>query len=343
MGSLSPERKTGRAAATEGDRRILNLLFSLNASRGPLTTSQIIDDPDLGYGSKNEASDKRKFSRDREKLAEQGVHIREIRPSGASPVEESSWEIDRERTHAARDVLSSADAETLLDAIDAFLSRPDIPFRPALDRVRSKVAMVAGENQADQGPFGDPGEPKGSDPVLDAIWQAFLLRKNIQISYGDAHGERSRRTLAVYGIFTLDGRCYVVGLDGSSGEIRTFRADRIQRVFRSKGTYEVPTSFDVGDYLFLPFDFTEGDGVPATFSFPTTMGTAEISQISRGRGELKRENDGSWRWTVLARDLDAAACFGLQHASRGMCPVSPPSLLDSWGTQIKSVVRAHGA
>ena len=60
--------------------RILNLLFILNASSVPLTTEQIISDADVGYGSANRASDLKKFKRDREKLAERGVIVKEIRP-----------------------------------------------------------------------------------------------------------------------------------------------------------------------------------------------------------------------------------------------------------------------
>ena len=63
--------------------RILNLLFILNASSVPLTTKQIISDADVGYGSANRASDLKKFKRDREKLAERGVIVKEIRPEGS--------------------------------------------------------------------------------------------------------------------------------------------------------------------------------------------------------------------------------------------------------------------
>lgn len=82
-------------------QRILNLFFVLNSSPEPLTTEQIVLDSDLGYGSGNIDSDKRKFRRDRDKLLERGILIKEVRPTGAQETEESSWTIDREHTFAA--------------------------------------------------------------------------------------------------------------------------------------------------------------------------------------------------------------------------------------------------
>ena len=77
-------------------QRILNLFFVLNSSPEPLTTEQIVLDSDLGYGSGNIDSDKRKFRRDRDKLLERGIVIREVRAAGAQETEESAWTIDRE-------------------------------------------------------------------------------------------------------------------------------------------------------------------------------------------------------------------------------------------------------
>ena len=99
-------------------QRILNLFFVLNSSPEPLTTEQIVLDSDLGYGSGNIDSDKRKFRRDRNKLLERGILIKEVRPAGAQETEESSWTIDREHTFAAGGLITADDADILLNAID---------------------------------------------------------------------------------------------------------------------------------------------------------------------------------------------------------------------------------
>lgn len=103
-------------------QRILNLFFVLNSSPEPLTTEQIVLDSDLGYGSGNVDSDKRKFRRDRDKLLERGIVIEEVRAAGAQETEESAWTIDREHTFAAGGLITADDADILLNAIDQTLT-----------------------------------------------------------------------------------------------------------------------------------------------------------------------------------------------------------------------------
>lgn len=325
---------------TDGARRIVNLLFTLNASRAPLATDQILSDADLGYGSRNRDSDLKKFRRDREKLAELGIFIREIQPRGASQTEESSWTIDHAATYATLGLIRADDAETVLAAIEGRLRRSDIPYRPALERIRVKIREAAGQMPE---PMGDglPTAPTPSrDPMLEAIWNAHALRRRLAFTYRNSAGEETKRTVAIYGIFSLDGQCYFVGEDDRSGDVRTFRADRVERVWRPSGSYRIPRDFDVERYLFLPFDFAPDEGDEALFRFPAGIGEGELTALTHGHGALERREDG-WLWRVTVRDMDAAASFALAHAHMGMRPVSPDALLACWKTRIEKAVSAH--
>lgn len=345
----SGERRGKRAEM--GAQRILNLLFALNTARPPLTTDQIIADSDLGYGSGNLESDRRKFRRDREALEAQGIFIAEVHPEGAPENEASAWEIDRKRTDAAEESLRPGDAETLVAALDDYLGQPvAIPFRTALARVRARIAeatgLVAGGNSivpkgsTAAGDYAD-GEPE-PDPILETVWSARVLRRALPFTYRDAKGVSSRRTVEVYGLFTMQGQCYFVGRDLELDDIRTFRADRVLRAGRPREGYEIPTGFDIGDYLFLPFDFAEGEGVEASFSFPPEMGDAEIFAITRKRGSLCRDETGRAIWSVRVKSLDAAASFALAGASRGMRPLAPGRLIACWNELIEKTVGQDG-
>ena len=129
-------------------QRILNLFFVLNSSPEPLTTEQIVLDSDLGYGSGNIDSDKRKFRRDRDKLLERGILIKEVRPAGAQETEESSWTIDREHTFAAGGLITADDADILLNAIDQTLEAGPSTFAAPLADIRSKIAYLTGISAA---------------------------------------------------------------------------------------------------------------------------------------------------------------------------------------------------
>ena len=151
----------------EKDRRLLNLLFILNAARSPVPTSLLIGDSDLGYGSDNQQSDERKFRRDRAELAEERHPHRRGQAGG---VRGKRGELlgDRPRAHPyrARHFLTRDDAEMLTLAIDDFLLRSDVPYRFALKRIRAKIA-------------GDAPARDEEDPVLESLWSAYGLRKAV--------------------------------------------------------------------------------------------------------------------------------------------------------------------
>lgn len=150
-------------------QRILNLFFVLNSSPEPLTTEQIVLDSDLGYGSGNIDSDKRKFRRDRDKLLERGILIKEVRPTGAQETEESSWTIDREHTFAAGGLITADDADILLNAIDQTLAAGSSTFAAPLADIRSKIAYLTGRTTVDEAPI-------SRSPTVDAVWSAFAER-----------------------------------------------------------------------------------------------------------------------------------------------------------------------
>lgn len=326
--------------------RILNLLFALDAAQGPLTTEQIVSDSDLGYGSDNRASDCRKFKRDRERLEEHGIVVREVRANGTAENEESSWEIDRGRTHADRGTLSADDAGVVLAAIDeTFELHADNPERWPLQRARLKLRELAGAH----GETPVAGEAVAFSPTLQTVWAAFTERRPARFTYQDAKGVEKDREVEVYGSFSQGNRSYIVGFDRDAHGMRTFRTDRILRARHAPaaaGTYRIPSQFDVEDYQFLPFDFSDRQPVEAAFVFSGEVGKHELELLTRGRGTLVRNNSSddagkTWTWTVEVRDMRAAALFSLEHASLGMRPVSPEELLGHWRAAIEQSILAH--
>ena len=213
-------------------QRILNLFFVLNSSPEPLTTEQIVLDSDLGYGSGNIDSDKRKFRRDRDKLLERGILIKEVRPAGAQETEESSWTIDREHTFAAGGLITADDADILLNAIDQTIAAGSSTFAAPLADIRSKIAYLTGMSAVDEAPI-------RRSPTVDAVWSAFAERCALRFLYQNGRGEQKERTVCVYGMFEREGVAYFCGLDNATDDIRTFRCDRIVRNGLTRGRGEL--------------------------------------------------------------------------------------------------------
>lgn len=314
-------------------QRILNLFFVLNSSPEPLTTEQIVLDSDLGYGSGNIGSDKRKFRRDRDKLLERGILIKEVRPAGAQETEESSWTIDREHTFAAGGLITADDADILLNAIDQTIAGGSSTFAAPLADIRSKIAYLTGRTTADEAPI-------RRSPTVDAVWSAFAERCALRFLYQNGRGEQKERTVCVYGMFERGGVAYFCGLDNATDDIRTFRCDRIVRAWRPSKAYAIPADFNLNDYLFFEFDFADRPPVAATFSFAPQTQIDMINGLTRGRGELAHTDSG-WTWTVDVRDLEAAAAFCMAHAMDGMRPMAPKSLKQAWNHLIERTVHEH--
>lgn len=323
---------------------MLNLLFSLHVSPRPLTTSEIVDDPEIGYlGKKSATRDSRckAFRRDRETLAEHGVHIREVlaRSAGGIAVnEESAWAIDRERTHAAQGVLSPYDAEEIVCAIDqVFELHADDPTLWPLQTARTKLCELAGR---------DPSSPERANEGrsdLKSIWNAFDRLKPVEFIYRDARGIEKKRMVDTYGMFTHGTHSYLVGFDHDAEDLRTFRTDRILSAKHAPDTrpsYVIPAEFDVTGRQFLPFDFSRAAAKPCTFTFPAGIAAEELALITQGRGELAQSDD-AWTWNIAVRDLDAAASFTLEHASLGMRAQAPSELAGLIRDHIEKAVSAH--
>ncbi|GAB2578702.1 transcriptional regulator [Paractinoplanes abujensis] len=85
------------------------------------------------------------------------------------------------------------------------------------------------------------GTPETS--TLLRLAEAARQRRSQLIGYSDRAGRDSERTLCPYGIVAHHGRWYVTGHDGSSGELRTFRLDRIGWVRPTGETFDVPDDF----------------------------------------------------------------------------------------------------
>lgn len=336
--------KRDRIAEDATAQRLLNLAFIFNTTTRPLTTDEIISDTDLGYGSGNRESDVRKFRRDRQKLAEQGFEIVCADGDGTAENEASSWVLDRARTFATAGIITNDDASILADAIDEYLSASLTPLRAPLMRARAKILeLVRADDEPGQAAVAPAPRDTAQQTMLDIVWLAFSLRRKLTFSYTNSRGEHSRRAVAVYGIFSHEGATYIVGLDDAAQAVRTFRVDRMDRALRPGARYEIPASFDIHAYLFLPFDFGDGEAVEASFRFPGDFLPENLTPITHGRGALTREEDGSLDWTIAVRDLDAAAALALGHARDGMRPVAPAELVAQWNALIEKAVADHVA
>lgn len=77
-----------------------------------------------------------------------------------------------------------------------------------------------------------------------ALAQAAGQRQRVRLRYRSWNGADSERDLDPYGLVLHSGRWYVTGHDSRSGQIRTFRVDRVMSLQPGRETFEPPADFD---------------------------------------------------------------------------------------------------
>ncbi|MER6400800.1 YafY family protein [Kitasatospora sp. NPDC001603] len=86
--------------------------------------------------------------------------------------------------------------------------------------------------------------PSPAGAALFALAEAARRRRRVRLAYRDRLGVPSEREFDPYGLVFHSGRWYTTGLDHRSGELRTFRLDRIGTAEPSGTPFEPPEDFD---------------------------------------------------------------------------------------------------
>jgi len=73
---------------------------------------------------------------------------------------------------------------------------------------------------------------------------AASQHQRVRLRYRSHAEQDSERDLDPYGLVLHSGRWYVTGRDGKSGELRTFRVDRVSEARLSGVSFDPPTGFD---------------------------------------------------------------------------------------------------
>ncbi|MEU9016801.1 YafY family protein [Actinomadura sp. NPDC048394] len=83
-----------------------------------------------------------------------------------------------------------------------------------------------------------------STGVLLTLAAAVRERRRVRLRYRSWQGADSERDLDPYGLVFHSGRWYATGHDHRSGEVRTFRVDRIASAEPGTAAYEIPAGVD---------------------------------------------------------------------------------------------------
>ena len=187
----------------------------------------------------------------------------------------------------------------------------------------------------------EPGSRPVTSTLLD-LGEATRGRRRVRLEYRSWRGAASTRDVDPYGLVFHAGRWYVPGLDHQSGEVRTFRLDRIAGLRLLAEEFEPPAGFDPVAHVLeslarVPYTWQvevllETDLATARARLPVTVAQVEEaddgvllrSRAERLDGMAQLLSGLGWPFTVLQpaelRDEVAAHAQRLADYARRVTP-----------------------
>ncbi|WP_433411672.1 helix-turn-helix transcriptional regulator [Microtetraspora malaysiensis] len=86
--------------------------------------------------------------------------------------------------------------------------------------------------------------PRPDATALLALADAVRRGRRVRVAYRSFRGSESEREIDPYGLVFHSGRWYVTGHDHRSGDVRTFRVDRVARAEVTGVGFRAPAGFD---------------------------------------------------------------------------------------------------
>jgi proteasome accessory factor B len=271
--------------------RLTNLLALLLETPEPLSLVQIAGEL-RGHYPDSLTARRAAFERDKAALREIGVPIDQEIVAGGEFAGQTRYWIDRER-YELRDLQLDDDETRALQVAMA-------ATRPGSTSGQEALWKLGGGVLDRSAPI---AAVLPNLPALPLLREAVAGRTSVRFDY-----RQLTRTVDPWGLLLRDGFWYLIGLDHSRGERRTFRIDRIEGTVESVPgtTFERPLGFD-------PRQALPGDPkvIGATEEVPTAAvvidaGAADTVVAELGESRLRaRRPDGSVEVDVPCANLPA--------------------------------------
>lgn len=222
--------------------RLINLVVLLLEANRPLTFDEIRE-LIPGYGQPDHASAKRMFERDKDILRDAGVPV-DLAPTDIWEVEQG-YRIPKDRYYLPEVSFTSEEVWALFVAARA--RGDDGEAEQAFWKLSVGVEDGFLTALADR-----PVAPgvDASGPHLGAIADALAGRRSLRFRYRPSSGKVGQRQVDPYALVFRGGHWYLVGLDRSKREIRSYRLSRIAGPVKEAGPGTAPPEgFDAGPHL----------------------------------------------------------------------------------------------
>ncbi|MCL2491729.1 MAG: WYL domain-containing protein [Coriobacteriia bacterium] len=256
------------------------------------------------------------FKRDRALLKDLGIHIIHVEDARGT-----GYLIDPKSSFARSDFALELDESTsafLYLALTGFINDPLFPLprdlRLAHLRLTNLWSTMYGDDMIAAISNRLPDElPEAQSRFAELMLMAILQSHKVDLTYENQRDEKSRRTLSPYGLSFVEGRWYVIGHDSNSDALRYFALSRIVDADLMNETFEFPDDFDISEHIALPFALSGTTSTDTVTLVIEPDQAAHAKAITRDKGTLEQQEDGSLVWTVEYGDIDRLERFIIEN------------------------------
>ncbi|MHB1417027.1 MAG: helix-turn-helix transcriptional regulator [Chloroflexota bacterium] len=184
--------------------------------------------------------------------------------------------------------------------------------------------------------------------VFDLLATAWAARRTVRIWYrriGDGQQEvNTERLLDPYFVepSAVGHACYVIGHDHSSGEVRTFKVERIRGIELTGAGFDVPEDWSAGAYLQGAWGVMHDEEAEVRVRFAKAVAARVKESIWHPSQTLADEADGSLLFTVRVAGILEIARWLLTWGAEAEV-LSPPALRDYLADAARGMAALYGS
>ena len=177
--------------------------------------------------------------------------------------------------------------------------------------------------------------------IINAVNQAIAEKRCIEIAYYTmSRNQETRRSVAPYKMWFLDGTFYMIGFCQLRKEIRLFALDRIKSFHLTDESFEVSESFSVEDFMKSSFGVFHGDPQKVKIHFDADTAGYINEKIWHASQKIHAQEDGSIIFEAEVAGTDEIK-FWIMQWGAGAMVIEPESLREKVWSEASAMVNGY--
>lgn len=235
----------------------------------------------------------------------------------------------------SRDMLKMLRDTVFYDALETLFQKIKATLPPAygtyLERVEQSLQVGPTPHKA----YGRYKE------LIEQVNAAALERRYVDITYFTMSRRReTRRRVAPYKIWFVDGTFYLIGFCTLRGSIRLFAVDRIRAIETAAETFEMPADFDVEHFMRSSFGVFRGEPVTVRLRFAPAVAGYVSEKTWHATQRIAERPDGGIDLSMEVAGIEEVMFWILSWGGQ-VEVLAPPSLRAAVHAEAACLLEKH--